>query len=46
MHGWVMNVPNFACRYFSGIDAGAYIFLENLPLEIFNILFESIQKKQ
>ena len=35
-----------ACRFFSGLDVGAYIFKENVSIEIFNISFESSQSKQ
>ena len=32
--------------FFSDLDVGACVFLENMPVEIFNITFESAQNKQ
>ena len=32
--------------FFSGLDVGACIFLENVPIETFNISLESTENKQ
>ena len=41
-----MVVSNLGAMFFSDLDVGTCIFLENVSIEIFNISFESTQNKQ
>ena len=41
-----MTIPNLRCRFFYNLDVDASISKENVPIEIFNISFESSQNKQ
>ena len=42
MHGWIL-LRVWGCRLLSDHDAGACFFKENVPIETFNISFESTQ---
>ena len=44
MHGWVTRGV-WGCRFFSDLDVGALSYKKIVPIEIFNISFESTQNK-
>ena len=48
MHTWmVYDCFKFRTQtFFNDLDIGAYIFQENVPIETFNVSFESMQNKQ
>ena len=43
MYVWVMTVSNMGCWFFSDLEIGARIFYEDVPIETFNLSFESTQ---
>ena len=46
MHAWVDRFEFRMQIFFSNLDVGACTFHENVPIEIFNMSFESKQNKQ
>ena len=46
LHAWVRTVSNLGADFLSDLDVGVCIFQGNVPIETFNISFESTQNKQ
>ena len=46
IHAHLRLFQTWGADIFSGLDVGSCIFKENVPIETFNVLFESIQNTQ